>query len=359
MIKIGYVDDEVDKILTGAEHYRKQLLSEAIGCELISPPKWEELDKLFNKFDLFLIDLELDRVQSGDKGVNYRGTTLTAEIRARFPDYPIVLITRESILDKQQLAEHMQTYDELIFKSVLDNEPNDTQQSLTSLANGFGAFRNITNKTWKSLVKHLEADDEEADFLREAAPPLTKGEWIVVEAAHWVRDVVLKFPGILYDPIHAATRLGISLDSFRNNKVQETIEPAKYTGIFAPSEGRWWKGRLFRAAKELAIEEEVNGPINRVFAQAFRKRYDIELSPAICVWDKTPIADWVCHILRESVKLKNSLRYHSDNRPGTMDGARVSFRAIRESNAFEEELLDSAGIELLEKIENLPEPSKS
>jgi len=87
MIKIGYVDDEVDKILTGAEHYRKQLLSEAIGCELISPPKWEELDKLCNKeFDLFLIDYELDRVQSDNKRVDYRGTTLTAEIRARLPD---------------------------------------------------------------------------------------------------------------------------------------------------------------------------------------------------------------------------------------------------------------------------------
>jgi len=357
MIKIGYVDDEVDKILTGAEHYRKQLLSEAIGCELISPPKWEELDKLCNKeFDLFLIDYELDRVQSDNKRVDYRGTTLTAEIRARLPDYPIVLITRESILDKQQLVEYMQTYDELIFKSALDKKPNDTQQSLTSLANGFSALRNITDKKWKSLVKLLGADDEEADFLREAAPPLTKGEWILAEAAHWVRNVVLKFPGILYDPIHAATRLGISLDSFRNNKVQETIEPARYTGIFAPSEGRWWKGRLFRAAKKLAIEEEVNGPINQVFAKAFHKRYDIKLSPAICVWDRTPIADWVCYLLREPVKLKNSLRYYPGSRPSIMDGTRVSFRAIRESNAFEEELLDSEGIKLREKIENLPEP---
>ena len=357
MIKIGYVDDEVGESVAGAEHYRNQLSSsEDIECELISPPKWEELDKLFSKFDLFLIDLELDRVQSGDKGVNYRGTTLTAEIHARFPDYPIVLITRESILDKQQLAEHMQTYDELIFKSALDKKPNDTQQSLTSLANGFSNLRNTTDNTWKSLVKLLGADDEEADFLREASPPLLGGEWIVTAVADWVRNVVLKFPGILYDQVNAATRLGISLDSLWNDKVQETIEPARYTGIFAPSEGRWWKGRLLRIAKELAIEEEVNGPINQVFAKAFHKRYDIKLSPAICVWDRTPIADWVCYILREPVKLKNSLRYYPDSRPSIMDGTRVSFRAIRESNAFEEELLDSEGIKLREKIENLPEP---
>jgi len=343
-----------------AKHYRNQLsLSEEIECELIPPPpKWEELDKLFNKFDLFLIDLELDRVQSGDKGVNYRGTTLTAELRARFPDYPIVLITRKSILGKQQFAEHMQTYDELIFKSALDEKPNDRQQLLISLSNGFDALRNITNKTWKSLVKLLKVDDEEADLLREAMPPMAKGKWIVAEAARWVRNVVLRYPGILYDPIHAATRLGISLDSFRNDKVQKIIKPARYKGrIFSPPEGLWWKGRLFKIAKNLTVEEDINGPINHVFAKAFHKRYSIELSPAICVWDKTPIADWVCCISDEPVKLRNSLRYYPDNRPSIMDGARVSFRAIRESDDFEEELLDAEGIELLENIENLPEPS--
>ncbi|MBM3241829.1 hypothetical protein FJZ31_36625 [Candidatus Poribacteria bacterium] len=366
MIKIGYVDDEVDESVTGAKHYQDQLSSEEIECELISPPKWEQFDNLVNeKYDLFLIDYELDKVQSDDKRVDYRGTTLTAEIRARLPDYPIVLITRESILDhlnrqtRRQLSERRQVCDELILKSDLDNKPDDTQQLLISLANGFSNLRNAADNTWKSLVKLLGADEEETDFLREAAPPLPEGKWIVTEAADWVRNVVLKFPSILYDPIHAATRLGISLNSFWNNKVQGTIEPAKYTGIFAPSEGRWWKGRLFRVAKELAMEKDINGPINQAFAKAFHEEYSIELSPAICVWDKTPIADWVCYILRKPVKLRNSLRYYPDSRPSIMDPARVSFRAIRESNAFEEELLDAEGIKLLEKIETLSEPSKS
>ena len=313
MIKIGYINNKLNNSI--------------IECELISPPQWEELDYFINKgYDLFLIDNELDQEQAK---VNYRGSTIAAEIRARLPDCPIVLIIHEPVS-----SQFMRICDELIRH---DQDLNQTQQLLISLVDGFHALRNISSKTWQPLLECLGVNQEEADLLREAAPPLQQSEWVVAEAAYWIRNVVLKFPGFLYNPIYAATRLGISLDSFQNDNVQEIIEPARYTGIFTPSEGRWWKGRLFSVAKELAIDEGVTGPINQAFAHAFHKRYNIELSPSICVWDGMPIADWVCYILHQPVKLKHSLRYYPDSRPSVMEHARVSFRAIRESNAFEEE----------------------
>ena len=140
------------------------------------------------------------------------------------------------------------------------------------------------------------------------------------------------------------------------------MEPAKYVGIFAPPEGRWWKGRLFRIAKQLAIEAGVDGPISQAFVEGFRERCGVELSPAICVSDGTPVADWVCHVLRRPVKLRNSLRYYPDNRPSIMDHARVSFKAALQSNEFDEQLLDSEGVrlwrELLEKTDEPSEPPK-
>jgi hypothetical protein len=173
--------------------------------------------------------------------------------------------------------------------------------------------------------------------------------------------VVLEFPGILYDPIHAATRLGISEESFQTGKVQELFEPARYTGIFNPLEGRWWQGRLLRIAQDLALEAEVKGPTRQVFAEAFKKKFGSELSPAICVWDHTPIADWVCYVLRQPVKMKNSLRYHPDRRPDVMDDARVSFRAIRDREEFDREefneaYLDPGGLRLLDDVLEKPEP---
>lgn len=371
-----YVDDEAS---TEGKRYQERLSrAEGFECKLIPPPKWDELGAFITDSpDLFLIDYELSLVQPDGTKAAYQGSTLAAEIRIRLPDCPIVLITRESILGqldrrtRRQLTEHMQPCDELILKSMLDDDLDGTRQLLISLVNGFHALSNIADKTWEPLVEILGANDEEAGLLREAVPPLPRRaelvagaadwirqerEWIVTGAANWVRTVVLGFPGILYDPINAATRLGISVEAFRDDKVQELMEPAKYVGVFAPPEGRWWKGRLFRIAKELAKEEDVDGPPNRAFAEAFRKRFGRELSPAICVWDRTPIADWVCYVLRQPVKIKNSLRYYPDSRPSVMDDARVSFRAIRESNEFYEELLDSEGVKLLKEIESLPEP---
>ena len=356
-----YVDDQASK---EARRYQKRL--SRVGdfeCKLILPPELKELDSFIQDSpDLFLIDYELSLVQPDGTKAAYRGSTLAAEIRARYPDCPVVLITRQSILDqldparKRQLTERMQMCDELILKDDLDDRLNETRQLLISIADGFRTLSRIGSKTWEPLVEVLGAGDEEGELLRETAPPLQEGEWTVTGAANWIRNVVLRFPGILYDPIHAATRLGITVESFHDENVQRLLEPARYVGVFASPEGHWWKGRLFRIAKELAEQEDVDGHPNRAFAEAFRKRFGRELLPATCVWDRTAIADWVCYVLRQPVKIKNSLRYYPDSRPSVMDDARVSFRAIRESNEFDEELLDSEGIKLLEEIEALPEP---
>ena len=90
MIKIGYVDDEVDESITGATHYRAPTVVQRSPMRTnFHRPKWEEFDNFVKaNYNLFLIDYELDRVQSDQTKANYRGTTLTAEIRARLPDSP-------------------------------------------------------------------------------------------------------------------------------------------------------------------------------------------------------------------------------------------------------------------------------
>ncbi len=107
----------------------------------------------------------------------------------------------------------------------------------------------------------------------------------------------------------------------------------------------------------MAEEFGLNGPVNRTFTEAIRSKYKIELKLAKCVWDGKPLADQVCYLSHQPVKTQNSLRYYPDNRPSTMDKARVSFRAIRESDDFDEELLDSTGRTMLEKISKLPDPN--
>jgi len=361
MIKILYIDDEE---AGAARRYQERLSrSQNLECRLIPPPELGDLDRVLKDApDLFLVDYELSRVQPDGSKAAYRGRTLAAELRDRYPDNPIVLLTRESILDsldprtRRQLTEDMEPCDELLLKDVIDDELEQTQGLLQSIADGFRGLAEIEDKTWQALTDTLQSSNEEAEMLRETSPPLGNGRWIVSTAASWMRNVVLRFPGILYDPINAATCLGISEDSFWNEKVQERLDSSRYTGFFAPSEGRWWKDRLLRTAKELTMEAGIGGSIKWAFAQAFGETYGIELAPATCIWDHTPIADRVCYILRRPVKIANSLRYYPDNRPAVMDAARVSFRAIRERNDFYEELLDSEGLTLLQQIWELPEP---
>lgn len=356
-----YVDDESS---TEARRFQERLNRDSIiDCRLLPPPKWNELDQFAGTPpDLFLIDYDLGLVQPDNTKAGYQGSTLASEIRSRHPDSPIVLISRQSIIDhldprtRRQLDERTQACDELIYKSDLDDDLGVIQQKLVALAQGFQLLHETEEKTWEALTGLLFANEEESQILREAAPPLKHGEWIVTGAADWIRNVVLEYPGILYDSVNAATRLGISVDSFFKEQTQSFLQPAKYGGVFVPLEGRWWKSRLFRLAKELIIEQQVAGPQNRAFAEAFQKKFNMHLEPAICVWDHAPVADWVCYLLEQPVKIKNSLRYYPDSRPSVMDDARVSFRAVRESNDFDQKLLDAEGLALLQGIEGRPEP---
>jgi hypothetical protein len=360
-IEILYIDDQAPN---EAERLRERLSrAEGLECKLIPPPTWDEIDSLIaSPPRLFLIDYELSLMQPNGKKAPYQGTTLAAEIRDRLPDCPIVLLTRQSILNelsperKRQLNERMQMCDELMHKSTFDDNLEEAHRLLLSIAEGFHVLGNI-KKTWEPLAEAMGADQGETELLGEAAPPLQQGEWFVTGIAHWIRNVVLGFPGILYDPVYAATRLGISEESFQTKEMQELLAPARYTGVFSQSEVCWWKGRLLRIARELTTEMGIRGPVKQSFSEAFHKSQGVELAPATCVWDHTPGADRVCHILHKPVKMGNSLRYYPDNRPSIMDDARVSFRAMREEDElFNEELLDAEGLELLPEIWKLPEP---
>lgn len=376
--RILYIDDQAEDGYK-AERVRERLSrSEEIDCVLVSPPDdMADVDKIEmggegrvkdNPPSLFLIDQDLI-------SVNYYGSTLVAHIRSEFPEHPIVIITRRSVLrdlgaeKSRQLIEEMQTFDHLVLKDVVDDHHDKVRQLLITLSEGFGALRGIEDKTWASLVEVMGADEEEADLLRETAPPLPKrravydgqeggqrADWTVTGAAHWIRNVIISYPGVLYDALHSATRLGISAAAFIREDVQRELEGCAYEGVFAPREGRWWKMRLLGVAQDLIDEQGLEGQINRTFSQAFLRKHGVELDPATCVWDGSPAADQVCYVLQSPVKTEHSLRYHPDNRPSVMDPARVSFRAIQESPDFDDDFLDSSGRKLLAKIQDLQDP---
>jgi hypothetical protein len=196
----------------------------------------------------------------------------------------------------------------------------------------------------------MGANEDESNLLREAAPPIESKEWNIPQVARWIRNVVMGFPGILYDNLTAATRLGIDLDGFNTPRVQELMEPVKYTGVFSTYRERWWRNRLFGIVQSLMLKHDVRGPVFLKFSEAFSAECGEKLAPAICVHDGTPVADWVCYILKKPVKQRNSIPYYPDSRPQVMDQARVSFKAIQESNEFDESLVDPDSYVVVKKL---------
>jgi hypothetical protein len=144
----------------------------------------------------------------------------------------------------------------------------------------------------------------------------------------------------LYDSIHSATSLGITKEAFLTEEIQSIFKESQYSGVFKPIEGRWWKSRLHFGARNIMNTDEKDLPLREGFPSSLdRKNNSRKIERSKCTFSNESPAEWVCCILKEPMMVKYSLSYKADFRPKVMDEARVSFKAIRRSNEFKEELL--------------------
>lgn len=339
--KVLYIDDEIAKPGRDAQKIKELLdMAGEFECELRLPPK------VFSDIpaelpDALLVDLELATAPVDGEPVSYFGSTYAAEMRMRHSACPIILVTRPHVIaGKLPLLESSMDIDLIVYKDEINRNPAEVRARIVALIRGFRDLETVVGQEWKSVLGLMGANEQETSLLREAAPPLEGKQWNIPQVARWIRNVVMGHPGILYDALTAATRLGISEDAFRSSLVQKLMEPAKYTGVFGTYKERWWRDRVFNIAQSLILEQGVRGPVFQKFAEAFKAKFGEYLDPAICIYDGTPIADWACCIYKQPVKQRNSIPYYPDSRPAVMDQARVSFKAIQESDKFDESLVD-------------------
>ncbi|MGD0006016.1 MAG: hypothetical protein ABSE06_17515 [Anaerolineaceae bacterium] len=349
-IKAIYIDDEINRPGRDAQKLRDLLIyPDQLEIELQYPP--HSFADFRADFDLVLIDLDLSLPLDNGDVVGYFGTTLASELRMRNSLAPIVLVTRPNVITgKMQYLIESVDIDYIVFKDDINKDPLGARAKLLSLCDGFRILAQSPNPNWPSLIALMTATEEEANLLREAAPPVEKGIWTVPQISRWIRNIVIEYPGILYDELTAATRLGISLGSFNQSSVLALFDESQYRGVFSSFKRRWWRGRLFYKAQQLMLHNRIPGSIPEKFRLAFQAEYGQELEPAICIYDGTPTADWVCYILNQPVKQRNSIPYYPDRRPSVMDQARVSYKAIQESDAFDETLVDAQGSEIVKSL---------
>lgn len=351
MIRAIYVDDELSNPLT---LMIRDLLSipNQITCELRLPPT--DLAEVTNwNLDIFLIDYDLASAKVDDKLIGYSGNSLATEVRNKKPACPIVLVSRKEAITKRGLNVNTARSDlDLVFyKSDILANKEEFQREILALYDGFKQLENIYGEPWGSVLKLMGATLDESRKIREAFPPIEEGHtWYIPATAEWIRNVIIRYPGVLYDDLHAAARLGISQTSFLDDGVQSHFASASYTGIFNGFGKRWWADRLLQIAKEIIIRVGKDGSISQSFAEAYESLYGQSLDLSVCTVDGTPVADQICYIRREPVKRQNSILYYPDTRPPVMDAARVSTRAIRESNEFNEDLVDADSFDIVKEL---------
>lgn len=361
---VWYVDDEkrpAERLIRRLNRVGNEE-HDSLHVEYLSPPKSFPIQVDLPEPEMFFVDYQLDNVQEAGDKVGYTGRTVAAWLRDAYTDHPIVLVTRQRALtddpDRLRRLTESLLFDDYIPKSDINEQPDEVTRRCVALIEGFKRLRDEPNKSWRSLTELMGAlSDEERSRLREALPPVgnkkTPSEWEVTEAAQWLLDVVLTYPGILYDELHAATYLGLSVESFRHPEVQRRVERAHYTGVLGSLQDRWWRNRLTEVAQgELSKAKFRQGSsINRNFLEAVAKNGGPQLEPSVCAESNTTPADRVCFILRQPVKSEYSLVYRPDGRPAVMEDARVSFKAIRESNNYVEQYFDPTDRKLLRRLQ--------
>ena len=351
-LKIVLVDDDHHSRSYLADQIR-QLGDSVLDVREMPPPRDLNLTRLLDeKADLYLVDYELDVEQPNGSRASYRGMTLAARLREVQPAYPIALLTRSSLPSWSQARRTAlagRVFDEVLYKEEnLRDDPDTTYLRLMSLARGYQTLRKCTNRSVDTLLELLRTDPVGKEIALEALPP--DNGWQEFEAAHWIRSVLLNYPGVVYDDRHAATALGISLDSFRQEPVLEILQPAMYRGPFLEEGERWWRHRLFDIANRLCSSRDHAIGLREGFRLIASAELGLELEPSRDAETGITLADTVCYLLKVPVRIETSLPYQPDARPSVMEKARVSFKAIRESNDIESRFIDAASRTRLNEI---------
>lgn len=324
-----------------------------LSVTAVPPPSDFDLTAILQTpADLFLVDYELDTVQEDDTIANYRGTTLAAHIREAKPEFPIVLLTRSDLPiweSQKRTIEAIRVYDDILFKTEdISLRLEETYDELVALADGYFTLREQRDRSLLGLLDLLKTDDEGSILAIDAMPP--QDNWQAIEASYWIRKVLLNFPGVLYDSIHAAVSVGMSEQSFRQSSVQSLFRDATYQGPFAGRTQYWWKHSLLNIVNNLVSHDGNAFGMRQQFLIDASRITSVQLEPSKDAQSGTDYADTVCYLMGTPIRIETSLPYKPDNRPIVMDEARVSFRAIRETNDVDENYLDAASRMMLDEI---------
>ncbi len=349
-----YIDDKKEDL----DRYKRKFVSNEKTKNIFDLKTYQAQDFLEHleglskdNIDLFLVDLRLDKPFK-DEITELSGASLSTVLREKYTDIPIVLFTRKSVFKEiSDFDEVLSSIDNVYYKGKFFREKSEDVESLINIVKGYNELRKIEPKTWNSIFTYLDISEEEKKNMKQTNFKIDPRKyWKVSEAANWFRNVFLKYPGIVYNSVFAATFLGIKKEEFHKEEVQKFFDKAKYNGPFSYSKKRWWKSKLIDRALSIMNDKERNQSLKVGFPKAWYREKGFELENSNCVFSEKSPADTICYVLEEPVKYEYTLPYQPDNRPNIMEEARISFEAIKTTNDYKNNNIPSEVKDLLRRI---------
>jgi len=233
---IYWLDDNSARIQE-SKNISEALNASVIFFDLYNKNLEEELASIAQKKepDVILLDQNLENATTG---TFKKGSTAAAFLKENWPDCPIICVTGENI-------EEFSNYQRYSYEEVLPiNKISEYYEIIESIATSFKNLKRDPPKVISDITTKLKAPERDYEKIQSVLPTFLKEDFdergLISELSYWVRNVLIKRPGFLYDELWLATYLGIKIESFF--KVKPLFDKAKYQGVFATdSNPRWWK----------------------------------------------------------------------------------------------------------------------
>ena len=265
-VTITWIDDD-ESHESDAQILQEKMreVSKNVTVSFCHPEAFRKRIEAKEDIDLFLVDDILN--QHRHKGQRYkgRGISYIGLIRENYPDIPIYLFSAEpgskiysylAYISERQ-AELKLKYPQIQDRGhiILYYDALDYRRIRIAISEGLDKLINllippiVEKEKIRGLLPYILKISEFEGVKTEnlAGRPL--------DFASWVREILLKKPGFLYDLLYSATSIGMTKEAFKERI--STFTSALYTGIFSSTTMKklWWKTSLYDIVVEKSREK--------------------------------------------------------------------------------------------------------
>lgn len=286
-----YIDDDENDLERYSRLLQEEELHQISVNQLLSHALAENPELIISEHpDLILVDFDFSKAKKGQKILGIDGVTLSNYLRKNFPDIPIILLTRRGIFKFAEFPEFqilLESLDEVMYKTDLISDKTKILEFLVSLIEGYRKLSECKKKNWENLFSAIGAPNDDFNDLIASYPTNQlshDSSWSIFTTTSWIRKTLMKYPGILYDAVHAATCLGISVDCFNEESLQTFFNKSKYDGPFSKERNLWWKSKLLEVANNDMTDDEIFLPLRLGFSNFWVRIHNEPLLPSVCIW---------------------------------------------------------------------------